>query len=460
MPDRETIWNRWWLWLERRPQLALLSLFALCLAAFIATIPLPRVDGQLIGSDGVYYYAYLPSLVLDRDLDLANQYARLLPADAVARLRPTATGLLPNAYAIGPALLWAPFFLLGHAAALLLRTAGVPIALDGTGYLYQAAAMIGSITYGFCGLLLIYRTCRRFFARAASASTAILLCLATNVIYYLVAEPSMSHAVSFFAVALFVERWLAARPAPTPSQWAGLGLAGGLVALVRLPDATYLALPLLDAVAGALPNWRAALRQLLPGMVVFGLAAFAAFAPQMAAWRVLYGSPFRSGYLYAGGPAFYWLHPHLAEVLFSPLHGLFTWHPLYLLATLGLAWLFRHDRRLALLILLGLALQVYVVGAWRDWGQGDAFGGRMLISSLPGLALGLAALIEWASARGALPAVELAGAALIAWNGLFLAQYRLGYVPMNAPLTLEQFTVGKLYMLADLGRRLAGKIGP
>ncbi len=459
MAEGRAVWKRGWLWLDRHPRLLLVGLFVLCLAAFAATIPLPHADGQLVGSDGVYYYAYLPSLVLDRDLDLANQYARLLPADAVARMQPTATGLVPNAYALGPALLWLPFFLLGHGAALLLRAAGAPLATDGTGYIYQAPAMAGSIVYGSAGLFLVYRAGRRYFAAGTSAWTAALLCLATNLVYYLIAEPSMSHALSFFAVAVFFERWLAWRPAPTPGRWALLGLAGGLVALVRLPDATYLALPLLDALAAAAPQGRAALRRLLPGVAAFGLAALAAFAPQMAAWQGLYGSPLRSGYLYTSGPTFYWLQPHLAEVLFSPLHGLFTWHPLYLLAALGLICLARRDRRLALLVVLGLAMQVYVVGAWRDWGQGDAFGGRMFVASLPGLALGLGALLEWATAQGALPAAGVASTVLVFWNALFLIQYRLGYIPMSTPPTLEQFTLGKLTMLADLWRRLGGRAG-
>ena len=48
--------------------------------------------------------------------------------------------------------------------------AGQTIVLDGTGYIYQAPVMIGSITYGFAGVLLVYRSCSRFFSRSSSAS--------------------------------------------------------------------------------------------------------------------------------------------------------------------------------------------------------------------------------------------------------------------------------------------------
>jgi hypothetical protein len=453
----QSIWVLLWHQLDRRSMAILTGLYVICVLVFIAAIPLPRVDGQLVGSDGAFYYAYLPALIIDGSLDFGNSYAKLLPPEALAHPTLTATGLLPNQFAIGPALLWSPFFLIGHALAAVFRAMGRPVALDGTGYIYQACTLIGSLTYGFLGILIIYRSCRRFFTRAASTMTAILIWLATNVIYYMLAEPSMSHASSLFAVALFIELWLASRPLPALRQWVLIGLAGGLVALVRLPDATYLALPVLDALAATKPNIRTHLRHVLPGIIAFGVAAWIIFIPQMATWQVLYGSPFKSGYLYSD-QAFYWLKPHILEVLVSPLHGLFLWHPVLLFATGGLILFYRQDRRLAALIAAGFVVQIYVVSAWWAWSQGDSFGGRMFIGSLPVLALGLGALIEWAIARGTLPALELIGGGLIVWNALFFAQYRLGYISMSAPITLEQFTLGKLTMLADLWQRIVKAI--
>jgi hypothetical protein len=99
-------------------------------------------------------------------------------------------------------------------------------------------------------------------------------------------------------------------------------------------------------------------------------------------------------------------------------------------------------------------LQVYVIGSWGGWMGGDSFGSRMLISSLPALALGLAALIEWTAARGARTTIGVLGSALIAWNALFFIQYRLGYIPRFKPITFEELTLGKLSMLQDLAHRI------
>jgi len=57
------------------PRVVLGGLFALSLLAFLALIPAPRVDGQLIGSDGVSYYVFLRSAMIDGDLEFRNEFA-------------------------------------------------------------------------------------------------------------------------------------------------------------------------------------------------------------------------------------------------------------------------------------------------------------------------------------------------------------------------------------------------
>jgi hypothetical protein len=90
-----------------QPRWVFAGLFLFSLLFFLALLRVPRVDRQLIGSDGAYYYVYVRSIVIDHDLNFANEYAYYrLPAIANS---PTPTGLAPNKYAIGPALLWIPF---------------------------------------------------------------------------------------------------------------------------------------------------------------------------------------------------------------------------------------------------------------------------------------------------------------------------------------------------------------
>ncbi|MBK8051593.1 MAG: hypothetical protein IPK16_33585 [Anaerolineales bacterium] len=132
-----------------RPTTVFGILLALCLLAYAASIPLPRIDGLLIGSDGIGYYMYVHSLVIDGDLDFHNEYARL----GWPTPEPTPTGLLPNHFAIGAGLLWAPFFVAAHLLSLALHALGLQVSVDGYGYLYQGAIAVGSILYGAAALL-------------------------------------------------------------------------------------------------------------------------------------------------------------------------------------------------------------------------------------------------------------------------------------------------------------------
>jgi len=438
--------------LERHPILILTSVYVFCVLVFLASVPFPHVDGHLVGSDGAFYYAYLPTLLLDHDLDFRNQYASLVPEKNLSRIRESVTGRLPNKWAIGSAVLWTPFFLIGHLLAMGMKAAGYAVQLDGMGYVYQVPTLIGSITYGFAGFLLIYRSCRRFFKRSSSALATVWIWLASSVIYYTTAESSMSHACSLFATALFLALWLEFRPMPKLHQWFFLGLSGGLVLLVRQPDATWLLLPVIDALWAFRRHLEAPWRSRLAGFLVYGAAACVVFAPQMAVWRILHGAVTQSGYP-QGGHAWH-LDTGILRMLFSLKHGLYAWHPVLILATIGIVLLYRTHRVHSLLLGLGFLFQVCLVGIWQGWSGGDAFGGRMLISSIPAMALGLAAFVDWSFKRDATRGVLILACALILWNGLFFVQYRFGYISKRKTITVNELFLGKFQMLKDIAGRI------
>ncbi len=346
-----------------------------CLATFLASIPLPRADAQLLSGDGVGYYAYLPSVVLDHDLDFTNQYSALLPAGHALLNRTTATGLPDNFWPVGSAVLWLPFFLVAHALALLLSAAGVGIHLDGCGYWHQAFVLAGNILYGCAAMLLAYDVARRLVRGASALWAVALVAFAGNLAYYITAEPSMPHAASAFAVSLFFSVWLRTRGRSGVRRAVVLGAIAGLVAAVRAQDLVLVAVPL---AADGLVAFKAARARRGAGAVAtacrdggaMALAALLAYSPQLVASQVLYGGWWRPPQIFAGWPGvplFTWWSPHFWDVLFSSTRGLFTWHPIYVVALLGVAPLWRRDRTVAAALLVGITAQAYLLGGWYDW---------------------------------------------------------------------------------------------
>lgn len=425
----------------------LIGLLALTVLMFVGLLFAPRADGQLIGSDGVGYYIYLRSFMLDGDLDFHNEYAYFLKSGAIKTIPLTSDGTAANKYALGVGVLWSPFFLLAHLIAVIGRGLGFKLATDGYSWLYQGAISFGSIVYGVVGMALAVRCVQRFYQTWISNLAAVLFWLAGNAVYYAAFEPSMAHMVALFTVSALLSFWflrLRRDHAPTWRESIMFGILVGLVLLVRLQAAVVLLIPALDGLyrlwqARDSSTWRGWLRHAL----VASLIAFVVFAPQLLAWRTIYGV-WISPYLDDHQPAFYWTQPHLVEVLFSTFHGLLSWHPVYALALLGIVSVWRHDRWLTLGMIAVLGLNWYIVAAWWSWWQGDSFGGRMFIDFAWLWLFGLTGCLSWLARRR----VVLVGImlVLIGWNGLSLVQYRLGFVPMSQPLTWRQMTIDRIML--------------
>jgi hypothetical protein len=360
---------------------------------------LPAVYGR-IGGDGYQYYILLRSPVLDLDLDFDNDFAGL-GAAPVMSVQGESTSRMP----IGAALTWLPPFLAVHLFALVTSALGAPWRADGFGPLYQATITTSTYVYVFAALVALEAFLRRRLGPAVALLAAIGIFLATPLLYYATANPSMSHGVQAAAATAFVLAWLRAREGDDRRRWLLTGLLGGLVCVIRPQDAVLLALPLLDLLRrgrGALPLAPA----FLAGPIGLGLL-------QLGVWLRLYGFAFAeviSGQSYVGHTESFPI-----DLMFSARHGLFTWTPLYLAGVLGWAVWARRDAWTAALFATTFGLAVFVNGAMQDWWGSESFGQRRLLGLTPLFAIGLGEALAFLRRHPlALPAAALA--ALAAWN--------------------------------------------
>lgn len=408
------------------------------LLALVFLLTLPLVTSRLRASDEIEYFAYLRSLAFDQDLDFENEYRYFYEQSPKAlagfhytflELRDEVTGRRLNFGPLGSALLWSPFYFLAHVLVVGLRAMGLAsVPADGLSWPYVAAACYGSAALGFLGLLVTRDALRRFLRMGDGAATASVLALwlGSPLLYYVTVAPGFSHAPGLFAVALLL--WLTLREwaeeSPGVMQWAAIGLAGGLCALVREQDGLFLVMPgllLLERTLRARGKGPVLARGLRRGLTMAG-AAFLAFVPQLLAYRSLYGGYHPSPIVRQ--KMHYW-SPHFFDVLFDPAHSLFFWSPVLLVATAGLVWAAGAKERPYALALAALLVQVWICGSIQSWSQNGAFGMRRFLSATPCFALGLAPLAARALERGARRALMAAVAFFAWWNVSLMVQFGL-----------------------------------
>jgi hypothetical protein len=368
------------------------------LLGFLLTLPF--VTTRIYASDEVQYYAWLRSWAFDRDVDFENEYQHFYDA-GVARNTPyhetflerrNEAGRRENYAPIGSALLWSPFFAVGHLVTL---TTNAPA--DGYSQPYIAAVSYGSAIYGALAVLLSAAIARRVIGRGLAAS--LIVCAGTPLFFYIYIAPPMSHANSAFAVALFLWVWLRVREQWSLTGVALLGISGALMTMVRDQDVFFGVGPALDLARHWVRGRRSPVAQAVVGAVAFAVA----YTPQLLATSALHG---HFGPSEVVARKMTWTSPHGLQVLFSPENGFFAWTPLALMAILGLLLLAlrrvpltsdasEHDAAwIGTLSLIMVAMQAYISGAVESWTVAGAFGQRRFVGLTPLLTLGVASVLQ------------------------------------------------------------------
>lgn len=411
----------------RMPRI-IIGIGALFMAAYLtAILGFPKSGGRIVFGDATHHFVQLRSLVFDRDLQFQNEYMRLyglaepVPGTEFIFSELTPTGHVRNYMPIGPAILWAPLYLLVAFGQSILSLAGLADRPDGFGRAFQMVPGLTGIMAATAAAWQSWRLALRFSDTTSAAIATLAVWLGSHALYYSLVSPSYSHTESMLTGALFFSYWLSTRHAMSTSRLIMLGALAGLCALMRWQDAVFVLIPAIEALL-----WRVSMRQRVLALAGSAAACLAVFSPQSAVWQVLYGRAFAV----PQGPSFMqWTEPHPWLVLFSTNHGLFTWAPVLLLAAWGLIRFARAHQEVAPQLAAVLVLSWYVNAAVADWWAGEAFGARRFLSLFPLFVLGVAVWLR--SSRTAGPATRASGlriaiaSGFVVLNCLLLLQYQV-----------------------------------
>lgn len=389
--------------------------FLLLLAVFSVLILLFHVGFMRAASDGRGYFAQTRSIVIDHDLDFANDIAAF-------RAREQDAG-----FPLGTAILWSPFLLLAHGWLGLLNLLGADHVRDGFSNPYQRAVGLGTFLYGAAAFMMALSALRRYFDRSTALTAVFAILLATPTVWYLAVDSSMSHGVSLFAATLFLLAWLSGRGRRTWRDVALLALATILMTAVRPQNLLFLGVLVPELAMVLRRQWQTGSRPRLIGRATAGLVGGTLAA--MVALQVLpdFAALPSVTYFVRQGLFQEW---SLLQQLFSPHHGLISSSPVLLFAFAGLLPLYRRDRSLVISLWIVLAAQILVTGTSAGWSGGSSFGARRFISCALPFAFGLAGAIDLARRRPLVPVTLLLGG-LAAVNLALVDEARRGSLTLS-----------------------------
>ena len=395
------------------------------------------------GGDDTGYYAFLRSTFIDGDLDFFNErgYAH------AEKINPT--GYVFNNWQMGQAILFLPFFLIGHALAHLYQSLGYPVTTDGYSAPYYFSTAVASATYLFAGLIFVYRTLRMFTRKHVSMLATLSIWLASPLIYFSFIRQRMAHTSEFFLVAVLIFIWIRFRQSRRPIHYALIGTILGLLCMTRVINISFFALFAVDLLWEFRWDWKANPARAVKKISILAGALGGGFLltmlPQIYCWYQLNGVPFPPRHMKFAGEG---LTGFSIGPLIENIYTLFLnakWGLLYSmpLAVLGMVGLFLKDnfsRDLRPGLLAYLAGIFGIILLYPE--DSASYGHRHLISALPVFALGLGTLIqrfaENRSNRINFGPVVVCLIAVLA-QFLMLVQYKVS-LPYNHP----QFTLQAL----------------
>lgn len=380
---------------------------------------------KVIQNDVIMYYAYLPATFIFNDLNF--NFVTKLPADFEGQiwLQTSPTGKPILRMTMGMAILWIPFFVLAHALAHILGVSTL-----GYSWPYSLSIFIATLFYLFMGLYYLRKILLLYFSDVSTTVTLILIVLSTNMMYYVISEPGMTHVYNFGLISTFIYFSLKWVQLLTPRLVGErlfysiiLGLLSGIIVLIRPVNILVLFFPALIGITSFSSFWDR-IQKNWKIILIAGVSAFLVLVPQLFYWKAQTGHFIFNSYMDQG--KFYFLKPQIINGLFSYRKGWLIYTPIMFFALLGILWVKKQASNLFLPIIVFTAINIYVVYSWWCWWYGGCYGSRPMIDMYGIMAIPLAAFIEkiWTGKNFTKIVVALLFIGIIWLNQFQTNQYR------------------------------------
>ena len=347
----------------------------------------------IIKSDGKGYYAYLPAVFIYNDLNFGffeeiekeKYYDELIYYD----YRSSFNNKAINKYYCGTSLAQLPFFLTAH---FLSGYCGCDS--DGYSKTYQIFINLAALFYLIIGLFFLSKTLKLFGIKESNISFILITSVfATNLFYYVVCEPAMSHVYSFAFVSIFVFYSKKLFETQNLKIIPIIAVSLGMIVLIR--PVNVLAVFLWPFLAGNYAVVIQTLRALIKSKFkfIYSSALFAAIISiQLIIYKISTGNYFVYSY---GTESFNFMSPSISDILFSYKKGLFIYTPVFLVSFAGCYYLYKISRFSCISFMIFFAFITYIFSSWWMWYYGGSFSSRVYIEFIPVFMILLAIALQY-----------------------------------------------------------------
>ena len=350
-----------------------------------------------LDADPLGYYMYLPATFIYHNLKAIHTTPtdRKIDEHTMICLKRTEETKTPLGYTwmhytMGMAVLETPFFFAAHAWEKMRGHEA-----NGYAEIYYDAIGASSLFYALAGLWILFRLLRRYVSETHAVLTTITIAFATNLFWFTVFQPGMSHVPLFFLYAVLCYLTVELHARPVWYLFVLFGLTAGVIALVRPFDTISLLIPILYNVYNrqSLKEKGRLIATNIPGILMAVATAALVILPQLLYWKAVTGNYFYDTY---ADEHFNWKHPMIIEGLFFAKNGWLFYTPVMVFAIIGI-FLHRSTRQWTWCTAIVLLVYVYLLYTWHAYNHANGFGSRPIVHLYPLLAISLAIFIQRAS---------------------------------------------------------------
>ncbi len=277
-------------------------------------------------------------------------------------------------YTCGVAILETPFFLISH---VLSKPFGFKP--DGFSNIYSFGLYFSGVFYCCVGLFFLSKFLVRHFNPFTSVIAPILFLSGSNLYYYCIDMPGMSHVYSFFLFCLIIYLTPFITTKINSKYFFLFFCCLILVILIRPTNILIGLFPLFYNIKNKNEFFNRIHFLFSNKLLIIVSAAVSLIftIPQLQYWYINTGNIIT--YSYGAESFIFWKHPKILEVWFSTNNGLFTYTPLIILSIIGVFLMMKKKKWEAYFIGSLFLIITYIFSSWWNWWFGCAFGARSFV---------------------------------------------------------------------------------